>query len=764
MADLRKVTLTIEVVMAEAMKNLHSIKTQFQGLDKMGTKTLTSGVNESTKSLKHLDAQLKSSEIRGWSAQLVKAEQDLKSLGYAGVQSGGMVVNSMAKAKNSLTGFFKGLGGTGGFLGAVGVGAILGSTLHAGAYAQINKQGAMQVAAQRNWSEKELANLEASLNQRNDLVSKSDIYLFAQRNASFAENTAEISTSLENETGFFKNNMGRLKDMGINNVMDLDEAIKSGNAKVLEGIIVPGEITSDVMEKARAAALRESGGYTEAGFSEALDKFTTYYQYQEAIAKTTGKVSTESSSAAESIMKFNAAMSNLQLNAGEKLLPTFTRFLDTMTEVVNFLGPSRMEILAMGAGILTAVVAVGYLIGPLTAVITLLKAVVMLLSANPLGILIIGLAIVLPLIYAWADKMGYIKKAMDWLNTLKIGEKLSSIGEFALKVLIPKAEFLSPLLAILKLSWSSLEMIGAVLVKIFDLWRNFVGWELTVLRGITDRIQAFSTHIKTEFVDLKNAILSVPEKIVTAITSIKDALFNLLGIETPEAAKSRQEELYKKAIAEGFSEREAHQIAHPEDKYFYKPGETPRPLSELGITEEEAKKQGMLQSIIAFNDQQERRIARLKGEKSPGGPTSLKPVAEKANRFFKPIQNVVTETIGPVNQYVHQKAEALQKQPGLLGSIVRSDTAVVESISMDTGGYIKSEGFLKLHGGERVLNESDVQRGSAPGGNVTVNLTVNNPLFTNSAEMYKFDQHIRDVINRENLCHMTNKRGRGMIA
>lgn len=121
MADLRKVTLTIEVVMAEAMKNLQSVKTQFQGLDKMGTKTLTSGVNESTKSLKTLDTQLKTSEIKGWSAQLVKAEQSLKSLGYVGVQSGGMVANSMAKAKNSITGFFKGLGGAGGFLGAVGV-------------------------------------------------------------------------------------------------------------------------------------------------------------------------------------------------------------------------------------------------------------------------------------------------------------------------------------------------------------------------------------------------------------------------------------------------------------------------------------------------------------------------------------------------------------------------------------------------------------------------------------------------------------------
>lgn len=216
-------------------------------------------------------------------------------------------------------------------MGRWGFGAILGSTLYASANAQVNKQGALQVAAQRGWSDKEIANLESSLSQRNDLVSKSDIYLFAQRNASFADNTAEIATSLENETKFFQNNMGRLKDLGINNVMDLDEAIKSGNEKVLEGITPPGEITSAVLEKARAAALRETGGYTEAGFSEALDKYTTYYQFQKAIAETTGEVSTKSSSAAESIMRFNAAMSNLQLSVGEKLLPTFALLLDTIT-------------------------------------------------------------------------------------------------------------------------------------------------------------------------------------------------------------------------------------------------------------------------------------------------------------------------------------------------------------------------------------------------------------------------------------------------
>lgn len=84
--------------------------------------------------------------------------------------------------------------------------------------------------------------------------------------------------------------------------------------------------------------------------------------------------------------------------------------------------------------------------------------------------------------------------------------------------------------------------------------------------------------------------------------------------------------------------------------------------------------------------------------------------------------------------------------------------------SLATGGYIETDGIIKLHAGERVLSESDVQRGGSASGDIIVNLTINNPLFTSSSEMYKFDQHIRDVINRENLCHMTNKRGRGMIA
>lgn len=186
------------------------------------------------------------------------------------------------------------------------------------------------------------------------------------------------------------------------------------------------------------------------------------------------------------------------------------------------MGPTGAEILAVGAGILTAAVAVGYLIGPLTAVVTLL-------SANPLGILIMGLAIVLPLIYTWADRMGYIKKAMDWLSTLKIGEKLSGLGEFALKVLIPKAEFLSPMLAILKLSWNSLEMIGGVLVKIFDLWRNFISWELSVLGKIANLIKDIPEKIKGFFEDLTKILQSLLTKIE-----------KVLGIG-PEATKTEEE-------------------------------------------------------------------------------------------------------------------------------------------------------------------------------------------------------------------------------
>lgn len=113
-----------------------------------------------------------------------------------------------------------------------------------------------------------------------------------------------------------------------------------------------------------------------------------------------------------------------------------------------------------------------------------------------------------------------------------------------------------------------------------------------------------------------------------------------------------------------------------------------------------------------------------------------------------------------VGGIVKSKAEEVLHSPRMTSTF---SPEAFEATSTATGGYIKSTGLVKLHAGERVLSEADVDRGSS-GGDVHVNLTINNPLFTNSAEMYKFDQHIREVINRENLCHMTNKRGRGMIA
>jgi hypothetical protein len=767
MVDLRKVTLSVEVSIAEAMKNLQLVKTQFQSLDELSTKSLSSSLDSSTKSLKNLETQLKSSSIKDFDTNLNVAQSDLKDLGYTGVQSGGIISNALKNAEDSVGKFIKGLGGIRGTLGVLGVGALVGSTVLAASSAQLDKMGAMQVAQQRGWQDEELANLDAFLEKRNEYVSKADLYLFAERNASFASNTNEIASSLDNETTLFANNIGRLRDKGIHSINDLDAAIKSGDKTVLEGIvnISPTAETNKIRQKAQAAALKETGGFTAAGYKEAQDKYTVYYEYQEEIAKSTEGMSMKSNSAAAAMMELNASLADLQVTIGTNLLPTFTALINSLTWFIDLLGPGLSSVLAVSAGIVGIATALAYVLGPL-------RAVTILLSSNPLGIVVVALGIILPLLYDYANRMGYIQKAMDWLNSLDIEKKLSGLGEFALKVILPKAEFLSPMILLLKFLYNESGTISAIVVKIYDLLRNFVEWVLTGIAGIIKWIQDIPTRL-TELKDaIVTSILSIPEKIVSTLKNLKDAIYKFLGIETPEETKQKQDDLYEASLAKGFSEREAHQIAYPKDKYFYMPGEAAHPLSELGITEEEAKKQGMLQEIKTFDEQQEKEIARLKGEHYKPERSAVESLASAPGEALittgaqveKYGQASVTKFLTPVNQKFHEKVEEKSKLPGIIGSIIRSDWEVATNpAAAATGGYIKSDGLIKLHAGERVLSESDVQRGGSAGGDITVNLTINNPLFTNSSEMYKFDQHIRDIINRENLCHMTNKRGRGMI-
>jgi hypothetical protein len=513
------------------------------------------------------------------------------------------------------------------------------------------------------------------------------------------------------------------------------------------------------------AALKETGSFNAAGYKEAQDRYILYYESMAEMEKSTKDMSMESDSAAAAMMRFSKSFADLQVTIGTNLLPTFTALINSLTWFIDLLGPSLSSVLALSAGIVGIATALAYVLGPL-------RAVTILLSSNPLGIVVVALGIILPLLYDYANRMGYIQKAMDWLSSLDIEKKLSGLGEFALKVILPKAEFLSPMILLLKFLYNESGTISAIVVKIYDLLRNFVGWVLTGIAGIIKWIQDIPTRL-TELKDaIVTSILSIPEKIVSTLKNLKDAIYKFLGIETPEETKQKQDELYEASLAKGFSEREAHQIAYPKDKYFYMPGEAAHPLSELGITEEEAKKQGMLQEIKTFDEQQEKEIARLKGEHYKPERSAVESLASAPGEALittgaqveKYGQASVTKFLTPVNQKFHEKVEEKSKLPGIIGSIIRSDWEVATNpAAAATGGYIKSDGLIKLHAGERVLSESDVQRGGSAGGDITVNLTINNPLFTNSSEMYKFDQHIRDIINRENLCHMTNKRGRGMI-
>lgn len=767
MVDVRKATLSIEVSIAEAMKNLQLIKNQFQSLDGLNTKSLSSSLDSSTKSLKNLETQLKTSSIKEFDTNLNIAQNDLKDLGYTGVQSGGIISNALKNAENSVGKFIKGLGGIRGTLGVLGLGALVGSTIQAASSAQLDKMGAMQVAQQSGWQDEELANLDAFLEKRNEYVSKADLYLFAERNASFAANTDEIAASLNNETKLFANNMGRLRDRGIRSINDLDAAILSGDKTVLEGIVnIPSTaLTTGILQKAQSAALNETGGFNAAGYKEAQDKYIVYYEYQEEIAKSTKDMSTESDSAAAAMMRFNKSLADLQLTIGTNLLPTFTAIINSVTWFIDLLGPSLSSVLAVSAGIVGIAAALGYVLGPL-------RAVTILMSSNPLGIVIVALGIILPLLYDYANKMGYIKKAMDWLSSLDIGTKLSKLGDFALKVILPKAEFIVPMLAVLKLIWANLDTIIATITKIYDLFRNFVGWLLASIAGIIQWIQDIPTRL-TELKDtIVASILSIPNKIKEAFTGVIDALnkvTEILGYKQPEKAakESKEADINYLVNVKHFPREDVERLLHRGDT-LWENTTTKERLWESESTPEE--REGMTKVIFPrYNIENEGKMKleldkwhkmqtttgalATQAEKVPGDVTiAYGNLINNVQNTITPVNNVIDTNLKPVHEFLNT--------PYMTKKFNFDDIGT----SLDTGGYIKTDGIVKLHAGERVLSESDVQRGSTLGNDIIVNLTINNPLFTNSSEMYKFDQHIRDVINRENLTHMTNKRGRGMIA
>jgi hypothetical protein len=767
MADIRKATLSIEVSIAEAMKNLQLVKTQFQSLDELSTKSLSSSLDSSTKSLKNLETQLKSSSIKDFDTNLNVAQSDLKDLGYTGVQSGGIISNALKNAEDFVGKFIKGLGGIRGTLGVLGVGALVGSTIQAATSAQLDKMGAMQVAQQRGWQDKELANLDAFLEKRNEYVSKADVYLFAERNASFAANTAEIASSLDNETTLFANNMGRLRDKGIHSINDLDAAIKSGDKTVLEGIvnIAPGAFTEEIQRKAQAAALKETGSFTAAGYKEAQDKYIVYYEYQEEIAKSTKDMSMESESAAAAMMRFNKSLADLQLTIGTNLLPAFTAIITSVTWFIDLLGPGLASVLAVSAGIVGIAAALAYVLGPL-------RAVTILMSSNPLGIVIVALGIILPLLYDYAKKMGYIKKATDWISSLDIGKKLSGLGEFALKVILLKAEFLSPMILLLNFLYAEAGTMTAIVVKIYDLLRNFVGWVLTGIAGIIKWIQ----DIPTKITELKDAvvasILGIPDKIKETFNGVVNALTKvaeMLGYKSPEetAKKSRQADV-DYLVSLHFPRENAERLVHDEGDTLWEDTKTKKRLWESESTPEE--REGMTKVIFTRYNIENKGKMQLELDKWHKMQTTTGALATQGEKVLGELNtandNLIETTqnaITPANNIIDTKLKPVHNflnTPNMTKKFNFDDIGT----SLATGGYIKSDGIIKLHAGERVLNESDVQRGSAHDGNIVVNLTINNPLFTNSSEMYKFDQHIRDVINRENLCHMTNKRGRGMIA
>jgi hypothetical protein len=738
MANIRTATLSVNVMVADALKNLKSVTTSFQSLDKLGTKNLTSSIKAAT------------SEVRGLSKETANAQEEIKDIGFTGEQAGGLIQNSMQAVKDSVGGLTSTFSGLKGALAGLAAGAVINKTIGSAMETQQAEQGAEYLAKQRGWNDEQISQMKEFINTRNDYMSKGDNALFAEMGAKFMEGPEEMSEMQDEILKLMSNAGGPLKEAGMETANQVMEGLTSGDLSKFEGILsisINKDLTADVIQEAQENATRAvGGGPGTVGWDEAFEKYKNIGMMQSALARTTKDMTIDTDSATMKTMAFNKSLDFLATTMGEQLLPMVTWLLDGLTSLIEVVGPTGIKIGAMGVALIAAAAAVGMLMAPMTALKTLMLS-------NPLGIMIVALATLMPFIYQWADEMGYIKQVQEWISKNDIVGKLSNLGGMAIKLIMPATNFIEPMIKLLTVLWTTLVEVFNILYTTYKLFNNFISW-------ILSSVNALGTFLK-----------DLPEKVSTAISTaietVKDAL---LGSQE-SATEDQKKQIEESAAQYGSNALAVHKVLNPEDTLYSLMDKVTGKLSYkwAGTDEEKAslEKEGYKETAFEMNeDERTAAVKAVEAGKSQGGiynsvdvktAGDLKDSAEIALAN----SNVQTEIVDKLKTGSPVTSANTGFGPTDVLSFYWDLAKQYLGVGHATGGRVMEGGIAKLHSGETVLTQG--QTNSTSGG-VNVTMTINNPSFTNSSDMYKFDQHVRELINRENLLHMVNKTGRGTVA
>lgn len=239
--------------------------------------------------------------------------------------------------------------------------------------------------------------------------------------------------------------------------------------------------------------------------------------------KLKGQAKEFANSAAGGMQSFSAQIGNIKERLGTSLLPLvskLTSFLASLADKFSSLSPHMQKIVALSAA---GAFAFGVIVIALGSVLTAIGEVsqaFMLLAANPIVLVIVGIAALAAAIAAaviWPDKLRSVLEHMG-LSAQQAGAIVGGLQK-VFEVVKTASE---ALLSAVRANWPQIE---AIIKGVIDIVRTVITDAVSVVMGIWSR---FHSQIKTIALAAWNYIKATIQNALQAIRGIVDIIGGLL--------------------------------------------------------------------------------------------------------------------------------------------------------------------------------------------------------------------------------------------
>lgn len=256
-----------------------------------------------------------------------------------------------------------------------------------------------------------------------------------------------------------------------------------------------------------------------------------------AVEKQVGGVATATANASD---KMNVKWQLTYEKIGKQLLPFFEKVRVALGNLADFIGNNTGLVikLAAGIGILAGVLVT---LSAIVKVVTTVQAALnIVMSLNPVGLIVIGIialiAVIVLLVTHWKQVTQFLSAA--WSKVVKtISASLKALGDFFGDVFSDIGKGIKAALSFilgLFLKWT----IYGFIITHFSQIKTFVLGVFTAIRtGIKTALDAVLTTVKTivgnivtAFLKIVTGIAGAVVKVIDKVTNLKDRIFSILGL------------------------------------------------------------------------------------------------------------------------------------------------------------------------------------------------------------------------------------------